>query len=586
MKKISILVMLVSVSILSNAQNWALIPSGTSAFLSGCSYGSATHIYITGDGPTLLKSTNSGTSFSPLSTSFIPFGYLPSSCFFTSQDTGFVVGGDQNGLDGFIYKTTNGGSSWTSVLSSAPSGFNAITFPGPMVGYAVGGQLSAGIIYKTIDGGASWTSIYNSAPINRYLANANFLNINTGLVVGLTETAASYEASVAYINGGVFNSIAIDPSYILFTDVYCLSIDSVIVSAFDFSGSYILLSTNGGVSWTPVYTNTVDINALTFVNQHKGYAVGTLGLILKTINGGASWTTMSSPSSDDLFAVDFRDSTNGIIVGDLGTILKAVVCTGSPSSSSLTIPPSCNPVTVNGQTYFGTGIYTQLLTNSTGCDSTLTINVMISNPSSTNLTASTCTTYTLNGTTYTLAGTYNQMFVNAAGCDSNVTLFLTVNAVSANVTQAGATLTASPSGASYQWLNCPLFSIIPGATNQSYTATANGSYAVRVSQGACSDTSLCKTVSGVGIEEYSSSNDFQLFPNPGNGNIVLSAKHNLDHVTVRVMDLTGRTVWQQANISGKKVDIDISAQANGIYFLEIDLINSPKPARRIRFAKE
>jgi PKD repeat protein len=72
-----------------------------------------------------------------------------------------------------------------------------------------------------------------------------------------------------------------------------------------------------------------------------------------------------------------------------------------------------------------------------------------------------------------------------------VTVSLTVQTVDVSVTKHVALYyTAQAMGASYQWLDCNNgMAVIPGATAQSYTASANGNYSVQVTQSNCTDTS-------------------------------------------------------------------------------------------------
>jgi uncharacterized repeat protein (TIGR01451 family) len=86
----------------------------------------------------------------------------------------------------------------------------------------------------------------------------------------------------------------------------------------------------------------------------------------------------------------------------------------------------CGAVTINGTTYNVTGTYTQTLVSSIGCDSILTINVTINQPSSATEDITICNRYDWNGVVYTTSGTYTFTGVNAAGCDSTVTLNLTI----------------------------------------------------------------------------------------------------------------------------------------------------------------
>lgn len=548
-------------------QNWLQVPSGTFDYLSGVSYGSSSHVYIVGDGPGLLKSTNSGNSFGTLSTAFLGSNmYLNSICF-TSQDTGFVAGADSTA--GIIFKTVNGGNTWTQVLSGGSSSLNAITFASPQVGYAVGGNLDTGVIYKTTNAGNTWTSIYNSGINQEYIAGIRCRNNNEGMAVGMSIGAVAIEAKQYAINGGTLSGTNSSPMYFMFTDVYFHSADTGFVTALDFNGSYILKTTDGGLNWNPVYSNTMqDVNKIAFANHQKGYVVGSAGLLLKTTDGGNTWINMASGVTEDLVDIAFADSTHGIIVGDFGTILRTVICTGSPSSYTLTIPPSCAPVNVNGQIYTSSGTYTQLFTNAAGCDSTLIIQVTISSGSSSSINASSCTPYTWNGITYSVTGAYSQLFINAAGCDSLVTLNLTIPVVNIGITQSANILSAAASGAQYQWLSCPAFTIIPGATAQTYTATANGNYAVKVTMNGCSDTSVCKPVTGLSLDEQDVI-QLAISPNPGDGVFTLTYPETFSNAKLSVLNIQGQCIVTRELPVAQHDILDLRDQPAGVYFLAV-----------------
>jgi len=579
MKQISIFILTLCLSVNLQAQNWAIIPSGSTDDLTSCSYGSPSHVYITGS-QTIIKSTNGGLSFSPLSVAFLPANSSINSCFFTSQDTGFVVLEDMNGL-GFIYKTTNGGNAWTSVLSSTPFPINNITFPSSQIGYAISDEN----IYKTTDGGNTWTSIYSSSPNSGFHSNLHFRNNNDGYVVGLTITMTGLEAKTVKVTGGSTTNVTSYPAYFLFSDVHFLNVDTGFIVALDFGTAYILRTTNGGATWTNVYSNLNEVSALTFTTSLKGYAVGTSGTILKTTNSGTNWVNSPSPTIQDLIAITHLDSANMIAVGALGTIIKTTVCTGVPTSGTLVIPPSCSPVTINGISYNSSGNYTQILANSNGCDSTLNITVTINTPSATSLNVNTCSPYTLNGITYSMSGTYTQNYTNANGCDSIVTLNLIIGNINASISQASSILTASPSGATYQWLNCPSFTPITGATNQSYTVISNGSYAVKVTQAGCIDTSTCIAVNGVGLNDYLNNEGLEILPNPNNGSFTLKSTIELNDIELVLYSMTGQIVLEQKHKNGSQFNFNISSQSNGIYFLHINSTNSKVGYKPIKVYK-
>ena len=94
---------------------------------------------------------------------------------------------------------------------------------------------------------------------------------------------------------------------------------------------------------------------------------------------------------------------------------------------------ACGSYTWNNVTYNESGDYTQTLTNTSGCDSIVTLHLIIKNPVSTTVTETVCESHTWNGVIYTTSGDYDQTFTAANGCDSVVTLHLTVLYGSHNV---------------------------------------------------------------------------------------------------------------------------------------------------------
>jgi hypothetical protein len=82
---------------------------------------------------------------------------------------------------------------------------------------------------------------------------------------------------------------------------------------------------------------------------------------------------------------------------------------------------SCNTFALNNQTYTQSGTYTQLLTNAQGCDSTITLNLTITQPTTHTITQTACSSFSLNNQNYTQSGTYTQLLTNAQGCDSTIT---------------------------------------------------------------------------------------------------------------------------------------------------------------------
>ena len=110
---------------------------------------------------------------------------------------------------------------------------------------------------------------------------------------------------------------------------------------------------------------------------------------------------------------------------------------------------SALPYAWNDSLYMSAGVYTQTFTAANGADSIVTLNLNILPPTDSTLVVTVVENnlpYQLNGNPYTTSGTYTQHLDNAAGCDSLLTLVLTVlynvtNAVDTTVCAANLPIT-------------------------------------------------------------------------------------------------------------------------------------------------
>jgi hypothetical protein len=184
----------------------------------------------------------------------------------------------------------------------------------------------------------------------------------------------------------------------------------------------------------------------------------------------------------------------------------------------------------NGIPFFPSSTNTYLLTatDSNACSSTITktitvnsspaitinsnpVNGIACNGSLVTLTGSGASAYNWsggisNGIPFiaTSSGNYVLTATGNNGCISEDSIFILVeNPLNYTTTVSNSTITSMQSGANYQWIDCTTNSIIANQTNQSFTANQNGSYAVIVFQGACSDTSACVNISNIGIQTIS-----------------------------------------------------------------------------------
>jgi hypothetical protein len=196
--------------------------------------------------------------------------------------------------------------------------------------------------------------------------------------------------------------------------------------------------------------------------------------------------------------------------------------------------------------------------------------------SSSSQTEKACIQYLWNGVTYTATGIYADTIANAIGCDSLMTLNLVVWQLSDSVSNNGPTLTAFQTGSTYQWVDCDNgYAAIVGATNQSYTPISSGHYAVIITENTngCIDTSDCKSVYTIGFDEIQNENIIQVVPNPSGGKFAITT-NSLESLSYKIIDATGKIILQKENQNGSTFLIDISDKSNGIYFLDIGLNNT------------
>ncbi len=194
---------------------WINQISGTTEHLNAIQFVNSTTGYCVGDNGTILKSTNSGLSWTSLNSNTT---VLLNSLFFIDSNTGFVSGNyfdnTSNSQVGVLLKTIDGGINWINLnfpfeenlsdlffinstvgfasclsnglFKTVDGGINwnlvkstntqEVFFPSALIGYSIDNNTNGGAISKTIDGGLNWVQIkdgnspdYNSANILRSL---------------------------------------------------------------------------------------------------------------------------------------------------------------------------------------------------------------------------------------------------------------------------------------------------------------------------------------------------------------------------------------------------------------------------------
>ena len=137
-------------------------------------------------------------------------------------------------------------------------------------------------------------------------------------------------------------------------------------------------------------------------------------------------------------------------------------------------------------------------------------------------------------------------------------------------TISGAALTSSAGaiGTTYQWYNNGV--AIAGATSQTYTATAAGSYTVVVSDSyTCASNpsvAIAYAPGGTGVNTLSAPKLMQLYPNPTNGIVNVIMNQRGDY-TVAVYDAYGKMLRSVKNATM----ISLADYSTGVYYITVKM---------------
>jgi hypothetical protein len=270
-------------------------------------------------------------------------------------------------------------------------------------------------------------------------------------------------------------------------------------------------------------------------------------------------------------------SCDSVVVVDL-TILY-------PTDSTITVA-SCNSYTTpsGNDTYTTSGTYMDTIPNAVGCDSVLTINLILTSNTSGTDVQSTCFSYTwIDGNTYIHDNnTATFTLPNSTGCDSVVTLDLTINTFNRHIA-IGANndyLKATEGYNSYQWVDCDNgFAPISGATDAQFTPNQNGNYAVIMEYNSCTDTSECKTLDNVGLSNENLDH-LSIYPNPTSSQVTVTLSNNEQITNIRVLDMAGKEVQNKSINNSSKININIHGN-RGVYIIEVTTQNNQVIRRRI-----
>jgi photosystem II stability/assembly factor-like uncharacterized protein len=231
--------------------------------------------------------------------------------YFLTPDLGYSV----NGL-GHIYRTVDGGASWTDLVDQPGTYFRAIVFVDEQRGFAgnIGPGYFPGVtdptpLYGTEDGGETWEPVSIAGP--EIGGICNFHKIDDQHLVGVGRVGGPAFLIKTSDAGATWTSLDLNAEIAMLIDARFTTPDRGIIVGNDSlspsSHTLILSTEDGGQTWTERYKSGQGGELawkISFPSPEVGY-VSVLrqapgAVVLKTIDGGESWERL--PLSVEAYA--------------------------------------------------------------------------------------------------------------------------------------------------------------------------------------------------------------------------------------------------------------------------------------------
>lgn len=288
MKKVIYVLMFLAIASLANAQ-WSEQVSGTTNSLRSVSAVDNNVVWICGSSGTVLLTTNSGSSWTT-KTSPNPSITLRN-IWGIDANNALVTG---SGTTAYVYKTTDGGSTWTQVFSQLNGYINAISNTGwtnsfIMIGNPVGGRWS---IWRSNNDGITWDST------GLYLPQAGTETGKPNSLMVLRENTCGYlwfGTNVDWIYSSLcVNSISQqNTGNTSSSAIWFNSITTGMVGDY----GWMRFTTNSGVTWNPLTNPVNDLKGGICGSGTNWWVACNNGSIYFSSNNGSVWNNQYNNTS-------------------------------------------------------------------------------------------------------------------------------------------------------------------------------------------------------------------------------------------------------------------------------------------------
>ncbi|MDN3675790.1 T9SS type A sorting domain-containing protein [Flavobacterium paronense] len=463
---------------------------------------------ITGT-PTFLKTTNGGTTWETTNGAGI--------FYYVNTNIGWAYSAGPSQLPPYsIYKTVDGGSSWTPQFTDNSAGeLNAMQFSDLNNGWVVG---SKGKIFKTTNGGTNWTAVTNTGITSSYDSKTlYFMNSSTGWIG-------------SKLNGSPGNAI-------------------------------VLKTTDGGASWITQNTPALNPFSISFWDENNGWLTSDDNKIVNysITTGSYNNATLNGPwfVYADVTPIDpFNDNFLYLVFDGNGSITD-LSGFGGPWTGNYSVSPSG---IISGYIYGGGNVYPmngQLTSNTEGTTQLVGQNWRlhkIANPGALkDKIVGTLTTDDCGGRNVTLSIDSNGNIISAIGLTGPVTGRV--------YTDLGVYIGHMTTGEGIHWSEL---------TITGYYSNNNliGHLGLDADQVTCvNGVSNFVRSDNLGIYDVINDKKITIYPNPNNGTFTLNFPNIGAEFQIEIYDIIGHKVFSSRQTSS---EINFNATSKGIYFLKVN----------------
>ena len=323
------------------------------------------------------------------------------------------------------------------------------------------------------------------------------------------------------------------------------------------SGTYLHSHTDAN-GCTQVDTLHLTIRPVPVVTISGNTAIHLYESTTLTASGADSYS-WSTGASSDAITVSPATTTTYSVTGTTDG------CTSAPASVNVTVGPcipaqgvetvtACESYTWHGQTYYestDTVTHTVIGGATTGCDSIVTLHLIIHHAQHTATTASECSSYTWSsgdGQTYTQSGTYLHNHTDANGCTQVDTLHLTIHEPQSSE------FTIATEDSCYDWNGTEY------CENGDFTQTLTDQFG-------CDSTVTLHLTLRVGITQYDEQYNISIYPNPTTSILYIESDAQIGQI--HLYNTFGQKI-KSIRVDGTKGSLDLSDLATGAYYLRVE----------------